>query len=234
MKSLLRIKGLNKGFTIHNLEEEIRAIEDVSMEVGPGEFVSINGRSGSGKSTVLKCIYRTYLPQSGEIWYHSERFGPIDLCKATEREIIYLRKYEIGYVSQFLNSLPRVTARELVEQGMVEMNYDYEEVRKRTEEILTYFELSPSLWDHYPNTFSGGEKLRLNMARAMVRQPRLLLLDEPTASLDQRSKEKVKELILRLKGQGNTMLGIFHDLDFVEGICDRSYTIEAGKIKEQL
>jgi alpha-D-ribose 1-methylphosphonate 5-triphosphate synthase subunit PhnL len=94
--------------------------------------------------------------------------------------------------------------------------------------MLAHFELEEELWDSYPNTFSGGEKLRLNIARAMVKHPRLLLLDEPTASLDIHSKSRVRELIEQLKNEGTTMLGIFHDIEFMGGLCDSEFNMEAG------
>lgn len=94
--------------------------------------------------------------------------------------------------------------------------------------MLLHFEIDKELWDTYPNNFSGGEKLRLNIARAMVKRPRLLLLDEPTASLDNSSKIKVRELIEQLKSEGTTMIGIFHDIEFMEGLCDKTYNMQAG------
>jgi len=229
MEDLLRIENLWKSFTLHNLDKHIRAIENINISLKKGEFVAITGRSGSGKSTILKCIYRTYLPEKGRILYKSQKFGLINISEASERQMIYLRKHEIGYVSQFLNIMPRTTARETVEQALVEMGYELDYSRKEAEKMLSHFELSRELWDSYPNTFSGGEKLRLNIARAMVKHPRLLLLDEPTASLDDASKRKVKELIEQLKSEGTTMIGIFHDIDFMKGICDKNYNMQAGK-----
>ncbi|OCT12246.1 phosphonate C-P lyase system protein PhnL [Paenibacillus pectinilyticus] len=229
MDSLLSIEQLSKSFTLHNLNKHISAVEDVSLHLKEGEFVGITGKSGSGKSTVLRCIYRTYLPQSGSIWYQSQRFGRIDLVTAPERTIIELRKFEIGYVSQFLNVMPRTTARELVRHAIVEMGHDVAYAEKETVNMLEHFELDRSLWDSYPGTFSGGEKLRLNIARAMVKRPRLLLLDEPTASLDHGSKLKVKVLIEQLMKEGTTMLGIFHDLAFMENLCTREYQIRDGR-----
>jgi len=142
--------------------------------------------------------------------------------------MLYLRKHEIGYVSQFLNVMPRTTARQLVKQAILEMGTDHELAERETENILSHFELDPELWDSYPTTFSGGEKLRLNIARAMVKKPRLLLLDEPTASLDHDSKIKVKLLIEQLMKEGTTMLGIFHDLEFMNDLCDREYNMQNG------
>lgn len=229
MNELLKIEGLSKSFTLHNLNKHITASKDINISLNEGEFIGITGKSGSGKSTILKCLYRTYLPEEGNIWYKSEKFGDINLSKADERKIIYLRKYEIGYVSQFLNVMPRTTARELIEQAVLEMGGSAEFAEAEAEKMLKHFELDKELWDTYPNNFSGGEKLRLNIARAMVKHPRLLLLDEPTASLDNSSKAKVRELIEQLKSEGTTMIGIFHDIEFMEGLCDRTYNMQAGK-----
>lgn len=230
MENILRVEHLSKSFTLHSLKKQIQALNDISFFLREGEFVGLTGKSGSGKSTVLKCIYRTYLPREGEIWYNSKRFGWIDLAKASEREILYLRKHEIGYVSQFLNVMPRTTARELVVQAILEMGRAKDEAEYEAERMLEHFELDRELWDSYPATFSGGEKLRLNIARAMVKHPRLLLLDEPTASLDGDSKEKVRALIDQLIREGTTMLGIFHDIDFMKNVCHREYHMQDGRL----
>jgi len=228
METLLEIKNLSKSFSLLNLNKHIKALTGINMSVKKGEFVGITGKSGSGKSTILKCINRTYLPQSGEMLYHSEKFGKINLSSVSERKIIYLRKHEIGYVSQFLNIMPRTTARETIIQALQEMEYDLDFANFQAEKMLSHFDLDKELWDSYPNTFSGGEKLRLNIAKAMVKHPRLLLLDEPTASLDNTSKLKVRELIEQLKKEGTTMLGIFHDLEFMQNLCDRELHIQNG------
>jgi phosphonate C-P lyase system protein PhnL len=228
METLLEIKDLSKSFHLYHVGKHIRAVENVGIQLTEGEFVGITGKSGSGKSTILKCIYGTYRTQQGSIFYHSKRFGSINLAEATNRQMLYLRKHEIGYVSQFLNVMPRTTARQLVKQAILEMGTDHELAERETENILSHFELDPELWDSYPTTFSGGEKLRLNIARAMVKKPRLLLLDEPTASLDHDSKIKVKLLIEQLMKEGTTMLGIFHDLEFMNDLCDREYNMQNG------
>ena len=225
---LLEIRDLSKGFTLHAAGRRVRGCERISLSIEPGEFVGITGRSGSGKSTILKCIYRTNLPESGSIFYDSEAFGVVDLATLDERRVIYLRNYEIGYISQFLDVVPRTTARDIVRASAAEAFSDPEAVEAETTRMLEHFDFPRALWDLYPNTFSGGEKLRLNIARAMVRRPRLLLLDEPTASLDNASKVRVRDLIEQLKAGGTTMLGIFHDLEFMEGVCDREYNMQAG------
>lgn len=228
MENLLEIRELSKSFSLHNLGKNIHAVSGIDIRLGEGDFVGITGKSGSGKSTILKCIYGTYRLQHGSIWYNSKKFGPLNIAEATNRQMIYLRKHEIGYVSQFLNVMPRTTARQLVMQALIEMGRDLVHAEKETEQILSHFELDPELWDSYPATFSGGEKLRLNIARAMVKKPRLLLLDEPTANLDYESKMKVKVLIEQLMQEGTTMLGIFHDLEFMNNLCDREYNMQNG------
>jgi phosphonate C-P lyase system protein PhnL len=228
VENLLEIRELSKSFILHNLRKNIHAVSGINIKLGEGDFVGITGKSGSGKSTILKCIFGTYRLQHGSIWYNSKKFGPLNIAEATNRQMIYLRKHEIGYVSQFLNVMPRTTARQLVKQAIVEMGRDQVHAEKETEQILLHFELDPELWDSYPATFSGGEKLRLNIARAMVKKPRLLLLDEPTASLDYESKMKVKVLIEQLMHEGTTMLGIFHDLEFMNNLCDREYNMQNG------
>lgn len=212
---LLEIRDLSKGFTLHTAGRRVRGCAHISLSIEPGEFVGITGRSGSGKSTILKCIYRTNLPESGSIFYDSEAFGVVDLATLDERRVIYLRNYEIGYISQFLDVVPRTTARDIVRASAAEAFSDPEAVEAETTRMLEHFAFPRELWDLYPKTFSGGEKLRLNIARAMVRRPRLLLLDEPTASLDNASKVRVRDLIEQLKAGGTTMLGIFHDLEFI-------------------
>lgn len=224
----MEINDLSKSFILHNQRKNIHAVSNITITVKKGEFIGIIGKSGSGKSTILKSIYGTYRVQEGDIWYDSSRFGAINLAKATEREMIYLRKHEIGYVSQFLNVMPRTTARQLVTGAILEMGQTREMANIETEKILGHFEIGKELWDSYPATFSGGEKLRLNIARAMVKRPRLLLLDEPTASLDHDSKLKVKTLLEQLMNEGTTMLGIFHDLEFMNRLVTREYSMQNG------
>ncbi|MDD2458791.1 MAG: phosphonate C-P lyase system protein PhnL [Eubacteriales bacterium] len=231
MSDLIAVQNIAKTFHLHQQNKTIHALKPTSFSVTAGEFVGITGKSGSGKSTILKSIYRTYLPQTGSILYDSARFGLLDLAQASERQMVYLRKFEIGYVSQFLQVMPRTTAREIIEQAVLEMGHPQEVAATRAIEMLRHFDLGQDLWDSFPATFSGGEKLRLNLARAMVKHPRLLLLDEPTASLDAQSKIRVRELIERLKSEGTTMIGIFHDIEFMEGLCDREYNMQAGQMQ---
>lgn len=219
----IEIQGLSKKFYLHHVGAEVQGCQDVNIEVKAGEFIGITGKSGSGKSTILRCIYRTYLPEKGKILYTSPTYGKLDLATVNERLISVLRRDEIAYVSQFLQILPRTTAIELIIQSALEVGYQKEQAEEEAKKILRHFEIKEELWQLYPNTFSGGEKLRLNIAKAMIKKPILLLLDEPTASLDDSSKLRVRELLEQLKETKTTMIGIFHDLSFMEGICDREY-----------
>ncbi len=228
MENILSIKNLTKDFYLHEQNRKISSCKNISFDLKKGNFIGIVGLSGAGKSTVLRCIYRTYLVTSGELHYQSLAYGDIDLAGATEREMLHLRKAEIGYVSQFLRTLPRTTAKQHVVDAALEAGFSQEESIKRAEEMLEYFRLRKDLWELYPATFSGGEKLRLNLAHAMVKKPRLLLLDEPTASLDGDTKLLVRDLLQKLKNEGTSMLGIFHDLEFMEGLCDNVYNLSKG------
>lgn len=229
MTPLLQLDGLSKSFTLHRVHRRIQGCQDIDLRIDSGAFVGITGRSGSGKSTILRCIWRTNLPERGRILYDSAHFGMLDLAQATQRQMLYLRAYELGYVSQFLNALPRQTAYDIVLASAMEAyGGSREQAEDETEAMLRHFDLDEELWELYPRTFSGGEKLRLNIATAMIKRPRLLLLDEPTASLDEASKLKVRALIEQLKNEGTTMLGIFHDLAFMEGLCDHEFNMQEG------
>ncbi|WP_156288938.1 phosphonate C-P lyase system protein PhnL [Oceanobacillus salinisoli] len=228
--SMLEVVNLGKTFTNYHLGITRQAVHHIHFQVEKGQFIGIVGKSGSGKSTILKSIYRTYLPDQGNIFFDSERFGRIDVTQATERQMIYLRKHEIGYVSQFLNVMPRTTSRQLVEKELLEMGESAAVAKLEAEKALTHFELDRELWDTFPNTFSGGERLRLNIAMATVKKPRLLLLDEPTASLDNQSKIKVRQVIEKLKDSGTTLVGIFHDIEFMENLCDQVFDMHSKQL----
>jgi alpha-D-ribose 1-methylphosphonate 5-triphosphate synthase subunit PhnL len=225
---ILRIDNLSKDFYLHNPGLEIKSCHAINLTLNKGEFIGIVGLSGAGKSTILKCINRSFLPTQGAIWYESEAFGRINLAAATEREILHLRRTEIGYVSQFLNVMPRTTAKEHVMNALIDMGADTGSAEADAKEMLSYFKLPDSLWDIYPTTLSGGERLRLNLAHAMVKKPRLLMLDEPTASLDSKTKILVRDMLQKLKGMETSMIGIFHDIEFMEGVCDKVFNISEG------
>src|SRR5699024_5604003 len=231
--TMIKINDFSKSFTIHHLNQTREAVSGVTFDVKKGEFLGIVGESGSGKSTILKSIYGTYKPTTGAVTYASEFFGDVDLHSITDRALIQLRTKEIGYVSQFLKVMPRTTTLELVINSMLEMGVDKDAAAVKAKETLRHFDIPEPLWHNYPNTFSGGEKLRLNIACAVVKNPRLLLLDEPTASLDEKSKLKVRETISKLIDNGTTLIGIFHDLEFMDGLCTKVYDMNTKTLEER-
>lgn len=226
---MLDVRNLSKRFVLHMQGGiEVAALRDVSFQVEQGEFVGLSGPSGAGKSTILKCVHRTYLASSGAILYRSRNLGEVDLASADEADVIRLRRSEIGMVSQFLRVIPRVSTLDLVaeplrhRQGMSD-----EDASRRAAELLSRLRIPRNLWSAYPATFSGGEQQRVNIARAVGWEPPLLLLDEPTASLDRASAGIVLELLAELRDRGCTMLGIFHDPELLARIADRTVALEA-------
>lgn len=225
----LKVTDLNKKFIIHTQgSRELDGFNTVSFSLGRGEFLSLMGPSGAGKSSMLKCIYRTYLPTSGSIELETDG-GVIDLAKASEAEIISLRKREIGYVSQFLKVLPRIPALDVVAAPIMELGEFEQSARMKAAELMTYLDLREELFDISPLTFSGGEQQRVNIARALAAPKKLLLLDEPTASLDADRTQKVVNLLNRLKQQEITMIAIFHDKRIAESVSDKIIRMERVK-----
>lgn len=218
---MLKVTDLSKNFTAHNLGGKlICGFAPLSFAVAEGKSLALSGPSGTGKSSILKCIYRTYLPSSGSIEYQTACRGRVDLATLPETEIVRLRQRELGYVTQFLRVLPRVGAASIVAEPLVRSGLAPAEARKRAVALLRRLRIPEELLDAYPVTFSGGEQQRVNIARAVILRPRLLLLDEPTASLDRASIEIVVELLSELRAQGTTMVMIFHDPAVMRALAD--------------
>ncbi|RPH50459.1 MAG: phosphonate C-P lyase system protein PhnL [Desulfobacteraceae bacterium] len=224
---MITVDNLSKSFTLHILNgKKIEACRGISFNVPQGGFLGLSGHSGAGKSTVLKCIYRTYLSSSGAIHYNSAAYGMVDLATLHDRALIEIREREMGYVSQFLKVIPRVSAVDIIMEPILARNgVSRKEARNRTIELLERLRIPAHLFDAYPATFSGGEQQRVNIARAVSWKPRLLLLDEPTASLDKDSVGVVLEILKELRMEGTTMIGIFHDTDLLESVTDLVYHI---------
>jgi len=220
---LLKVENLSKNFELKvGQRKTIESINGISFELEEGEFLGLYGPSGAGKSTILKCIYRTYIPTEGHILYNSYKYGLVALERAPDWQIIELRRREIGYVSQFFSVIPRVSAVDIVAEPLVRyFGLDEKEAREKAEWLLRRLGIPSNLLDAYPSTFSGGEQQKVNIARAIIWKPRLLLLDEPTASLDERSARIVLEILKELKEEGVGMIGIFHNKDHLKAIADR-------------
>lgn len=221
---MLTVDNLVKSFISYVLGgKEIVGFNRISFRVPAGKALGLAGPSGSGKSSVLKCIYRTYLASAGSILFDSEAYGRIDLASLPENEILHLRRTEMGYVTQFLSVLPRVPALDVVAEPLLISGVSREQARATARGLLNRLRIEPRLHDAYPCTFSGGEKQRVNLARAVIRPARLLLLDEPTASLDTGSIRVVLDLLSEIKAGGTTMIAIFHDRSIMDSLMDDVY-----------
>ncbi|WCT14612.1 phosphonate C-P lyase system protein PhnL [Mucilaginibacter jinjuensis] len=228
--NILEVTNLSKDFNLHILNNKrIEALKNINFTMQEGEIIGLTGKSGSGKSSLMKCIYRTYLASSGEIIYLS-REGAIDLVKADDHRIIDLRKNEITYCSQFLSVIPRVSAVDVVCENLFRVEKDKDHARSQAKIMLEQLGLPYELWDAFPVTFSGGEQQRINVARAIIAKPRFLLIDEPTASLDAKTKDVVVDMILQLKAEGTSVLVISHDEYTLERLCDRRIDLKFGEI----
>ena len=225
---MIRVQGLTKTFRMHvRGGAHLCAFRDVSFRVAPGEFVGVSGPSGSGKSSLLKCVYRTYLPTEGEIWYTDAGSATRNLAVEDEHVIMRLRRQEIGYVSQFFPVIPRVSALDTIANGMVARGFAREDSEERARSLLARLGIPRSLWDMFPSTFSGGEKQRLNIIHAVITEPRLLLLDEPTASLDAASAREAVALFQEMKARGTAVIGVFHDRALRDRLSDQVLEMSA-------
>ncbi|MGB0372789.1 MAG: phosphonate C-P lyase system protein PhnL [Opitutales bacterium] len=233
MTPILEVNNLRKSFLLYILnDKKIEALDDVTFSQNEGEIVGLTGKSGSGKSSLMKCIYRTYLCNSGEMIYQSEIYGSIDLLKATEHQILRIRQEEMTYCSQFLSVIPRVPAVEVVAARLLQEGVAYDEAMERARTMLDKLGLPRELWDAFPSTFSGGEQQRINVARAILGKPRYLLIDEPTASLDPKTKDVVIDMILGLKDAGTSVMLITHDKYALERMSDRRLHLAHGRLEE--
>ena len=231
---ILRVENYSKHFELHEQHKLIPSSLNVNLEVFSGQLTALIGPTGAGKSTVLKGIYRTYLPSSGRLLFRTKDNIEVDLAQADEHLILELRKNEIGFVTQFLHALPRQSTEDVVAQPLVQSGMDKIQARDLAREMLSDMNLPEALWGISPATFSGGEKQRVNLARGLVSKPRLLLLDEPTASLDPDTTEKMITLIEKLKDDGVAMLAIFHHPELVKRMADNVVKLDAPIGTEQI
>jgi len=217
---ILQVEGYGKQFLLHEQNKRIPSSHDVSFCVYAGQLTALIGPTGAGKSSVLKGIYRTYLPSAGRILYRDAQGHEIDLVQASEHQMLELRLREIGFVTQFLHCLPRQATIDVVAQPLMALGVARQAARQRAAELLLAMNLPERLWSVSPATFSGGERQRVNLARGLITKPRLLLLDEPTASLDPHTAKIVIGLIEALKAEGTAMLAIFHHPEITRQLAD--------------
>ncbi|MCY9851895.1 phosphonate C-P lyase system protein PhnL [Vibrio mediterranei] len=220
------VSDVSKTFVLHNQNGiTLDVLSNASFSVASGECVVLNGRSGSGKSTLLRALYANYLVDTGNIEVeHQGRW--VNIAKAQPREILNVRKHTIGWVSQFLRVIPRISALEVVMQPMLEMGGCRHQAEQKAKTLLTRLNVPEHLWNLAPATFSGGEQQRVNIARGFIVDYPILLLDEPTASLDATNSAVVVNLIQEAKDRGAAIVGIFHDEATRDQVADRLYDVK--------
>ena len=226
MSILLHTEGLGKSFTLHlQGGTRIPVLAGVDLAVRAGECVALSGPSGAGKSTLMRCLYGNYGAGVGRIWL-AHRGAELDLASADPRAVIEARRESIGYVSQFLRVIPRVSTRDIVAEPMVARGMVRGDALSRASALLDRLNLPERLHGLPPATFSGGEQQRVNLARGFGPRYPVLLLDEPTASLDAANRAIVIGLIHEAKQAGTAIVGIFHDAEVREAVADRIFTVE--------
>lgn len=222
MTPILSVNGLGKTFTLHNQNGvRLPVLEGVDLTVDPGECVALNGPSGAGKSTFLRCIYGNYRVDVGEILI-DDGVETVDVATAAPRRVIELRQRTVGYVSQFLRVVPRVSTLAVVSEPLRLLGVTVPEAEARAGDILTRLRIPERLWPLPPATFSGGEQQRVNVARCLVVSMPLLLLDEPTASLDVENRDTVIDIICEKVANGAAVVGIFHDAEVRDAVATRT------------
>ncbi len=217
---MIEVEGVAKSFTLHNQGAVIAVLEGAGLRVAPGECVALTGASGCGKSTLLRMIYGNYLTGRGSI-----RIGGVEVAGAEPRTILALRRERLGYVSQFLRVVPRVPALEVVAEPCLAVGMERDAAQARARALLARLGIPETLWGLSPLTFSGGEQQRVNIARGFAHEYPAMLLDEPTASLDEVNRETVLELIGEAKRRGAAIVGIFHDRMVRARLADREVDV---------
>ena len=226
---LIIVEDLAKTFVLHNADAAtIPVFVDLKLEVGPGECVVLAGESGVGKSTLMRSIYGNYLPTQGAVRVlHDGAY--VDITRAQPHQVMDVRRRTLGYVSQFLRVIPRIATLQLVMEPLLENGVDVDEARERAEALLAALRLPRAHWELPPATFSGGEQQRVNIARSFIRNYPVMLLDEPTASLDAENRAIVVQLIRQALDRGAALIGIFHDQDVRDAVATRLFTVNDFK-----
>jgi alpha-D-ribose 1-methylphosphonate 5-triphosphate synthase subunit PhnL len=229
MTAMLRVSDLTKEFQLHNQGGvRLPVLHGVGLEVSAGDCVVLHGPSGSGKSTLLRSMYANYKPQAGRIEIRHDGDW-VDLMRATPQKVLEVRRRTLGYVSQFLRVIPRVPAVDVVAEPLRHLGVDLEAARERARILLRQLNIPERLWSLAPATFSGGEQQRVNIARGFIAEHPVMLLDEPTASLDADNRTIVVELIEQAKRRGTALVGIFHDEDVRTRVGTRLFPMVAGR-----
>jgi len=229
MTTMLRAEGLSKQFLLHTQNSvSLPVFAQVDFTVKKGEAVILHGASGVGKSTLLRILYGNYRPSAGHVHVlHGSQF--VDIVTATPRRVLEVRRRTLSFVSQFLRVIPRVSTIDIVKDPMLARGIDPSEATRRAGDMLARLNLPERLWTLAPSTFSGGEQQRVNIARSFVDPTAIMLLDEPTASLDAANRDVVVSLIDEARNNGSAIIGIFHDEAVRDRIATRRLDLTAYK-----
>lgn len=218
---MISVENVSKSFTLHNQNAAvIPVMQNANFSVAAGECVGLMGSSGAGKSTLMRMLYGNYLAATGKII-----IAGVDVAAAAPRDVLALRKHTLGYVSQFLRVVPRVSTLDVVSEPLLRTGSSHDDAMVRASDLLARLNIPQHLWHLSPTTFSGGEQQRVNIARGFAHDFPALLLDEPTASLDATNRETVLALITEAKARGAAIVGIFHDEAARAQVCDRQIDV---------
>ena len=228
MQPVLRVAGLTKSFVVHaHGDLALPVLRDVALAVSPGECLALVGPSGAGKSTLLRSLYGNYRADAGSIRVrHDDAWA--ELVGAEPRTVLDVRRRTVGFVSQFLRVIPRVATLDVVAEPLLQLGADKAKAHDRAQFLLSLLNIPQRLWQLPPATFSGGEQQRVNIARSLIVDYPILLLDEPTASLDADNRDRVIELLSQRRDAGSALVGIFHDAGVREVLANRVHEVAPG------
>jgi len=226
----LETKGLAKSFTLHARDQlRLAVLEGVDLAVHGGECVVLDGPSGAGKSTLMRTLYGNYRADRGAILVRSAE-EVIDLTQAAPRQVLALRRRTLGYISQFLRVIPRVPTIEIVAEPLLALGIDRVAARQKAAKLLSRLHLPERFWELPPATFSGGEQQRVNIARGLIGGHPILLVDEPTASLDAANRATVVTLLQEARAAGTAIIAICHEEATRAALATRFFSVP---LKEQ-
>ena len=215
---MIAFQSVSKIYNSHSV-----ALEDVNFQVSPGEFVSLVGRSGAGKSTVIKLLIGTEKPTKGRVF-----FGQYEVNRLTDNELPAFRRH-IGVIFQDFRLLPAKTAYENVAFALEVAGRASSEIKELVPQVLDMVGLSDKL-DNFPHELSGGEKQRVAIARSMVHRPEVVIADEPTGNLDPLHTVEIVDLLKKINGMGTTVMLATHNREIINGLGKRVITLDHGRL----